>query len=89
MRCDTDPSTIHRLFMTHGQAAHRPDVNSISERVALELFKELGEAGNRKNRGKTFGIPQSIVITYGHIKQLIEDCKDILEQTSGGGSTEV
>ena len=84
MRCDTDPSTIHRLFMTHGQAAHRPDVNRISECVALKLFKEFREARNRPkdHRNKTFPIPQSIVMTYGHIKQLIEDSKDILEQTN-------
>ncbi|KAF1387477.1 hypothetical protein PFLUV_G00079350 [Perca fluviatilis] len=67
-----------RLFMVHGQAAHRPDINRISE-CALRFYKEFREARNRPkdNKGKTFAIPQSIVMTYGHIKQLIEDCKDI------------
>ncbi len=70
--------------MVHGQAAHRPDVNRISECVALKLFKEFKEARNRPkdNKGKTFGIPQSIVMTYCHIKQLIEDSKEILDQTN-------
>lgn len=73
-----------RLFMVHGQAAHRPDLNRISECVALRLYKEFREARNRPkdNKGKTFAIPQSIVMTYSHIKQLIEDCKDILDNTN-------
>ncbi|XP_029980230.1 uncharacterized protein LOC115412077 [Sphaeramia orbicularis] len=47
-----------RLFMVHSQAAHRPDVNRVSECVALKLFKEFREAGSRPkdNRGKTFDI---------------------------------
>ncbi|XP_039655399.1 uncharacterized protein LOC120558453 [Perca fluviatilis] len=73
-----------RLFMVHGQAAQRPDLNRISECVALRLYKEFREARNRPkdNKGKTFAIPQSIVMTYSHIKQLIEDCKDILDNTN-------
>ncbi|XP_028437724.1 uncharacterized protein LOC114558143 [Perca flavescens] len=73
-----------RLFMVHGQAAQRPDLNRISECVALRLYKEFQEARNRPkdNKGKTFAIPQSIVMTYSHIKQLIEDCKDILDNTN-------
>ncbi|XP_076577715.1 uncharacterized protein LOC143314537 [Chaetodon auriga] len=73
-----------RLFMVHGQAAHRPDHNRICECVALRLYKEFREARNRPkdNRGKTFAIPQSIVMTYCHIKQLIEDCKEILDNSN-------
>ena len=76
--------SICRLFMVHGQAAQRPDLNRISECVALRLYKEFREARNRPkdNKGKTFAIPQSIVMTYSHIKQLIEDCKDILDNTN-------
>lgn len=70
--------------MTHGQAAHRPDANRLSECVALRLFKEFKEARNRPKdvKGKTFGIPPSIVQAYSHIKQLLEDCKDITDQTN-------
>ncbi|XP_041824833.1 uncharacterized protein LOC121629265 [Melanotaenia boesemani] len=73
-----------RLFMVHGQAAHRPDFNRISECVALRLYKEFKEARNRPkdNKGKTFAIPQSIVMAYSHIKQLIEDCKEILDNSN-------
>lgn len=70
--------------MTHGQAAHRPDANRLSECVALRLFKEFKEARNRPKdvKGKTFGIPPSIVQAYSHIKQLLEDCKEITDQTN-------
>ena len=73
-------SSICRLFMVHGQAAHRPDHNRISECVALKLYKEYREARNRPkdNKGKTFAIPQSIVMAYCHIKQLVEDCREVM-----------
>lgn len=73
-----------RLFMVHGQAAHRPDYTRVSECIALKLFKEYREARNRPKdtKGRTFAIPQSIVMTYSHIKQLIEDCNEILQSTN-------
>ncbi|RXN26739.1 hypothetical protein ROHU_005607 [Labeo rohita] len=73
-----------RLFMTHGQAAQRPDVHRISECIALKLLKEFREARNRPkdNKGKIFPIPQSIVMTYSHIKQLLEDCREVLDKTN-------
>lgn len=72
-----------RLFMVHGKAAHRPDHNRISECVALKLYKEYREARNRPkdNKGRTFTVPQSIVMTYGHIKQLVEDCRELMEKS--------
>ena len=77
-------SCIFRLFMVHGQAAQRPDHNRTSECVALRLYKEFKETRNRPkdHKGNTFGIPQSIVMAYSHIKQLIEDCKEILDKTN-------
>lgn len=77
-------SSILRLFMVHGQAAHRPDHNRVSECVALRLYKEFREARNRPkdNKGRTFAIPQSIVMAYCHIKQLTEDCKEILDNSN-------
>lgn len=76
-------SSICRLFMVHGQAAHRPDHNRISECVALKLYKEYKEARNRPkdNKGRTFAIPQSIVMAYSHIKQLVEDCREIMDRS--------
>ncbi|KAF4114422.1 hypothetical protein G5714_004645 [Onychostoma macrolepis] len=73
-----------RLFMTYGQAAQRPDINRISECVALKLLKEFREARNRPkdNKGKIFPIPQAIVMTYSHIKQLLEDCREVLDKTN-------
>ncbi|XP_058260426.1 uncharacterized protein LOC131362442 [Hemibagrus wyckioides] len=70
--------------MTHGQAAQRPDANRISECVALKLLKEYREARNRPkdNKGKTFPIPQPIIMTYSHIKQLVEDRKELLDRTN-------
>lgn len=75
---------IHRLFMTHGQAAQRPDANRVSECVTLKLLKEFREARNRPkdNKGRTFPIPQAIVMTYSHIKQLLEDCRELLDKTN-------
>ncbi|XP_039530311.1 wiskott-Aldrich syndrome protein family member 2-like [Pimephales promelas] len=73
-----------RLFMTHGQAAQRPDFNRTSECVSLRLLKEFAQARNRPRdcKGKTLPIPQSIVQAYGHIKQLFEDSRVIQEQTN-------
>ncbi|XP_056603668.1 uncharacterized protein LOC130420406 [Triplophysa dalaica] len=73
-----------RLFMTHGQAAQRPDINRISECIALKLLKEFREARNRPkdNKGKTFPITQAIVMMYCHIKQLLEDCRELLDKTN-------
>ena len=75
--------SICRLFMVHGQAAHRPDQNRVSECVALKLYKEYREARNRPKdtKGKAFAIPQSIVMTYSHIKQLVEDSREIMESS--------
>lgn len=69
--------------MVHGQAAHRPDHNRVSECVALKLYKEFREARNRPkdSKGRTFAIPQSIVMTYSHIKQLVEDSREIMESS--------
>lgn len=70
--------------MTHGQAAQRPDINRISECIALKLLKEFREARNRPkdNKGKTFPITQAIVMMYCHIKQLLEDCRELLDKTN-------
>ena len=70
--------------MVHGQAAHRPDYTRVSECVALKLFKEYKESRNRPKdtKGRTFAIPQAIVMAYGHIKQLIEDCQEILQNSN-------
>lgn len=69
--------------MVHGQAAHRPDKNRISECVALKLYKEYKQPRNRPkdNKGRRFAIPQSIVMTYSHIKQLVEYCQEIMNRT--------
>ena len=76
-------SSICRLFMVHGQAAHRPDHNRVSECVALKLLKEYKEARNRPkdNQGRTFAIPQSITMAYSHIKQLVEDSREIMDRS--------
>ncbi|XP_037643720.1 formin-like protein 5 [Sebastes umbrosus] len=73
-----------RLFMTHGQAAQRPDMNRVSECVNIKLLKEYQQARNRPKdcKGKTLPIPQSIVQTYCHIKQLLEDSRVIQDQTN-------
>ncbi|MED6256064.1 hypothetical protein ATANTOWER_019118, partial [Ataeniobius toweri] len=36
-----------RLFMTHGQAAQRPDTTRITECICLKLLKEYQQARNR------------------------------------------
>ncbi|KAK7880865.1 hypothetical protein WMY93_032504 [Mugilogobius chulae] len=73
-----------RLFMVHGQAAHKPDITRISECVALKLLKEYQPARNRPKdvKGKTLPLTQAIVQTYSHIKQLLEDNQLILQQTN-------
>ncbi|XP_023184849.1 uncharacterized protein LOC111607158 [Xiphophorus maculatus] len=73
-----------RLFMTHGQAAQRPDANRVSECVCLKLLKEYQQARNRPkdSKGKVLPIPQSIVQTYCHFKQLLEDSRPIQDQTN-------
>lgn len=69
--------------MTHGQAAQRPDSNRISECISLRLFKEYQQARKRPKdcKSKTLPIPQSIVQTYSHIKQLLEDNQVIQDKT--------
>ncbi|XP_030850896.1 uncharacterized protein LOC105441414 [Strongylocentrotus purpuratus] len=73
-----------RLYMTHGQAAQRPDTNRVSECVCLRLYKEFCQVRNRPKdfEGKTLPIPQTIVQTYSHIQQLLVDSTDIREQTN-------
>lgn len=70
--------------MVHGQAAHRPDHNRVSECVALRLYKEHKEPRNRPkdNKGRRFALPQSIVMSYCHIKQLLEDSREIMDKTN-------
>lgn len=70
--------------MTHGQAAQRPDANRIAECVSLRLLKEYRQPRNRPKdcKGKTLPIPQSIMETYHHIKQLLEDSQVIQDQTN-------
>ncbi|XP_063732884.1 uncharacterized protein LOC134859990 [Eleginops maclovinus] len=73
-----------RLFMTHGQAAQRPDKNRVSECVSLRLWKEYELARNRPKdcKGKTLPVAQSMVKTYCHIKQLLEDSLVIQDKTN-------
>ncbi|KAJ3582515.1 hypothetical protein NHX12_000529 [Muraenolepis orangiensis] len=73
-----------RLFMTHGQAAQSPDSNRIAECVCLRLLKEYSQSRNRPKdcKGKTLPIPQAVVHTYNHIKQLLEDSRAIQDQTN-------
>ncbi|XP_043965569.1 uncharacterized protein LOC122827064 isoform X2 [Gambusia affinis] len=70
-----------RLFMTHGQAAQRPRA---SECICFKLFKEYQQARNRPkdSKGKVLPVPQSIIQTYCHIKQLLEDSRPIQDQTN-------
>lgn len=69
--------------MVRGQAAHRPDHNRVSECVALKLYMEFTEARNRPkdSRSRTFAIPQAIVMAYSHIKQLVEDSREIMDNS--------
>ncbi len=49
---------FHRLFMTHGQAAHDPEVHRVCECVCIRLLKEFQQARNRPKdtQGKTLPI---------------------------------
>ncbi|XP_053406185.1 uncharacterized protein LOC123525390 [Mercenaria mercenaria] len=73
-----------RLFMVHGQAAQKPDSNRISECVCLRLSKEFEQARNRPkdNSGKTLPIPHSIVKVYSHIQQLLQDSRQVQNDTN-------
>ncbi|KAL1265138.1 hypothetical protein QQF64_003165 [Cirrhinus molitorella] len=70
----------------HGSVVAQPLVSKqLRECVALKLLKEFRKARNRPkdNKGKSFPIPQVIVMTYSHIKQLLdEDCREILDKTN-------
>ena len=70
--------------MTHGQAAQDPEVHRVSECVCLRLLKEFQQARNRPKdtRSRTLPIPQSIVVAYSHLKQLLEDSRVVLEKTN-------
>ena len=70
--------------MTHGQAAQDPESHRVSECVCLRLAKEFVQARNRPKdtNGKIMPVPQSIVSVYGHIKQLLEDSRVVLNQTN-------
>uniref|UniRef100_A0A3B5QWS4 Uncharacterized protein n=1 Tax=Xiphophorus maculatus TaxID=8083 RepID=A0A3B5QWS4_XIPMA len=56
----------------------------VSECVCLKLLKEYQQARNRPkdSKGKVLPIPQSIVQTYCHFKQLLEDSRPIQDQTN-------
>lgn len=70
--------------MTHGQAAQDPEVHRVTECVCLRLAKEFDQARNRPKdtKGKTLPIPQSIVSVYSHIRQLLQDSRVVLAQTT-------
>lgn len=67
------------MYMTGGQVAHKPDANRISACVCLKLSKEFsaGRSRLRDSGGKAFPVSQSIVVVYSHIRQLIEDCREL------------
>lgn len=70
--------------MTHVQAAQDPEDHRVSECVCLRLAKEFEQSRNRPKdkKGKTLPIPQSIVTVYSHIRQLLEDSRVIVVQTT-------
>ncbi|CAB1440817.1 unnamed protein product [Pleuronectes platessa] len=74
-----DVTTVHDPM---ARLPQRPDSNRISECVSLRLLKEYQCARNRPKdcKGKLYQIPQSIVHTYQHIKQLLEDSRVIQDQ---------
>ncbi|KAG7510642.1 hypothetical protein JOB18_027313 [Solea senegalensis] len=82
----TQCGLCHHVFLqiVHGSWPGCPGYTRVSECVALKLLKEYREARNRPKdiKGRTFAIPQSIVMTYCHVKQLIEDCKEILQNSN-------
>ena len=71
--------SFYRMYLAGGQVAHRPDANRISACICLKLSKEFTSARNRPkdNSGKTLPVAQSIVQIYSHIRQLIEDCREL------------
>ncbi|XP_038077536.1 uncharacterized protein LOC119745321 [Patiria miniata] len=73
-----------RLYLSSWVAAHKPDTNRVSECVCLHLAKEYKQKRNRpKDRSsKVLPIPQSIVQTYSHIQQLVEDCEVVQSKTN-------
>ncbi len=75
---------FHRLFITHGEAAHDPEVHRVCECVCIWLLKKFQQARNRPKdtQEKTLPIPQSVVVVYSLLKQLLEDSRVVLEQTS-------
>ena len=72
------------MFSVHGQAASSPVTNRISECVCLRLLKEYRQPRNRPydNRRKQLSLQHSIVHTFCHIKQLLEDCAHVTENTN-------
>ena len=70
--------------MTHGQAAQDPEDTRISKCVCLRLFKEFDQARNRPrdSKGRILPIPMSIVSTYNHLRQLLEDSMVVMDKTS-------
>ena len=73
-----------RLFLSGGVAAHRPDSTRVCECICLHLEKEYWQRRNRPkdNAGKVLPIPQSILKTYSHIQQLIQDCELVQRDTN-------
>ncbi|KAL2087206.1 hypothetical protein ACEWY4_018265 [Coilia grayii] len=61
-----------------------PEVHRVTECVCLRLAKEFDQARNRPKdtKGKTLPIPQSIVSVYSHIRQLLQDSRVVLAQTT-------
>lgn len=33
------------------------------------------------NKGRTFALPQATVMTYCHIKKLVDDCREIMDKS--------
>lgn len=85
------------VFTVHTQCGlcHRvADCSWFMARLPIDLIttgflsvlhsKEYKEARNRPKdtKGRTSEIPQSIVMPYSHVKQLIEDCNQILQNSN-------
>ena len=70
---------FHRLYMIGEQVAQKPDANRISACVCIKLSKEFQHGRNRsKDRnGRNVPVAQSIILAYSHIRQLIEDCREL------------
>ncbi|KAK0139240.1 hypothetical protein N1851_024171 [Merluccius polli] len=60
-----------------------PGGSSSSECTPQDTMASGLHSQNRPkdNKGKTFAIPQSIVMAYCHIKQLVEDCIEVMERS--------